>query len=292
MSPGWTGLSLVAMAILVLAPSAGAGDSEWRQITKDGAFKQRPVWSPDGSRLVFTRHVGSGIFLFLHDPATGKEERLTTRTEPEYDAVFTPDGASLVFSFVKTTLNQGDIEVYRLKLADRALAPLATTNALSHEEWPSCSPDGKRVAFTSTRDGQQEVYTVPIEGGDWTRLTNDPGIDAHPAWSPDGRSIAFVTNRWGDLEIALMNPDGSDLKRLTHSVGFDDYPSWSRDGTRLAWTSNRDGNFEIYTQALDGQPTNVTRSPSIENFPSWTPDGRIGFVSNRSGGFDIYSTRP
>jgi len=269
-----------------------AGDHDWKRITTDGHFKQRPVWSPDGRQVVYARHVGSTIFLFLRDLETSREERLTNRSDPEYDAVFAPDGLSLLFSFDKLSPNQGDIEVYRLLPGDRTVSPLATNKTLSHEEWPSCSPDGKRFAFTSTRDGQQELYTAPLEGGEWTRLTSDPGIDAHPAWSPDGQSIAFATNRWGDLEITLIQPDGTGLKRLTHSRGLDDYPAWSPDGRRLAWTSNRDGNFEIYTQSLNGQPVNATNSPSLENFPSWTPEGKLGFVSNRGGEFDVYTLQP
>ena len=281
------------IVFMTVAAQLVAGDPEWQRITNDGSFKQRPVWSPDGQKVVYSRHAGSTIFLFLRDLDTDQEERLTSRTDPEYDAVFAPDGLSLLFSFDKLSPNQGDIEVYRLLLADRSFTPVATHKALSHEEWPSYSPDGKRFAFTSTRDGQQEMYTASIEGGDWTRLTSDPGIDAHPAWSPDGKWVAFATNRWGDNEIAVIQPDGSGLKRLTHSTGLDDYPSWSPDSSRLAWTSNRDGNFEIYVQAVDGgQPTNVTKSGSLENFPSWLPDGKLGFVSNKSGGFEIYTTRP
>jgi TolB protein len=282
---------LIAVVLGLVGGSANGDERDWQRITRDGAFKQRPVWSPDGGKVVFARHSGSQILLYLRHLETGVEERLTTRTDPEYDADFAPDGTSLLFSFDKTSPNQGDIEVYRLFLADRSLKPVATTGkALSHEEWPSFAPDGMRFAFTSTRDGQQEVYIASVEGGDWTRLTSDPGIDAHPAWSPDGKTIAFATNRWGDLEITTVLPDGSGLTRLTHSRGLDEYPAWSPDSRRLAWTSNRTGNLEIYVQPLDGAAENLTKSPSLENFPVWTPEGRVGFISNRDGGFDIYST--
>ncbi|MCX7410522.1 MAG: hypothetical protein NTZ32_20800 [Planctomycetales bacterium] len=260
------------------------------RITTDGHLKQRPCWSPDGQQVVFARHRGDSIFLFLRDVKSGKEERLTSQNFPEYDAVYSPDGKELLLSFDKLSPNQGDIEVHRLTLADRMLVPLATTqNALSHEESPCWSPDGKRFAFTSTRHGNQELYIADIKGGEWLRLTDDPAIDAHPAWSPEGRTIAFSTDRWGDLEIALIEPDGSNLRRLTESRGLDDYPAWSPDGRHLAFTSNRDGNLEIYVQPLDGPAVNVTRHPSIDNFPTWTPDGRLGFVSNRDDGFDLYS---
>jgi TolB protein len=267
-----------------------AAEPDVIRLTNDGQFKQRPCWSPDGQQVVFARHQGDTIFLFLRDLKSGKEERLTSHTSPDYDAVFSPDGKEMLLSLDRTTPGQGDIDVYRLVLSDRKLIPLATTQgALSHEESPCWSPDGKRFAFTSTRHGNQELYVADVTGGEWQRLTTDAAIDAHPAWSPDARTIAFATDRWGNLEIALINPDGSNLRRLTDSKGLDDYPAWSPDGRHVGFTSNRDGNFEIYVQPLDGPARNVSRDPALDNFPAWTPDGRIGFVSNRDGGFDVYS---
>lgn len=261
-----------------------------QRITQDGLFKQRPHWSPDGRSLVFARHRGATIYLYLLDMANGTEQRLTERDAPEFDAVFSPNGKQMAFAFDKTSPNQGDLEVYRLHLPDRSLTPLAVTQGgLSHEESPCWSPDGKQVAFTSTKFGNQELFVMPADGGEWSRLTSDPAIDAHPAWSPDGQAIAFATNRWGDLEIALIAPDGTNLRRFTDSPGLDDYPAWSPDGRQLAFTSYRDGNADIYiADVAAGTVVNVTAHPAIDNFPSWLPDGRLGMVSNRDGGFDIY----
>lgn len=279
---------MILMALLAVSSLASGADALIR-LTDDGHFKQRPAWSPDGRQVVYARHRGSTIFLYLRDVESGKEERLTDQMSPEYDAVFSPDGKEVLLSYDRTSPNQGDIEVYRLAFSDRKLIPLATSQGgLSHEESPCWSPDGKRFAFTSTRHGNQELYVADVAGGEWQRLTDDPAIDAHPAWSPDGRSIAFATDRWGDLEIALIDPDGTNLRRLTESRGLDDYPAWSPDGRRVAFLSKRDANDEIYIQTLDGPARNVTMDPGIDTFPTWTADGRLGFVSNRDGGFEIY----
>lgn len=284
--------AIFRMLLMLMALPVFAAGPDLVRLTTDGYLKQRPCWSPDGKQVVFARHRGETIFLFLRDLMTGQEERLTSHNSPEYDAVFSPDGMSMLLAFDKLSPNQGDIEVYLLTLANRKLTPLATTQgALSHEESPCWSPDGKRFAFTSTRHGNQELYVADVAGGDWQRLTTDAAIDAHPSWSPDGKTIAFATGRWGDLEIALINPDGSNLRRLTHSKGLDDYPAWSPDAQRVAFTSNRDGNLEIYVQSLDGPAINASRHKAIDNFPAWTPDGCIGFVSNRDGGFDVVTVR-
>jgi TolB protein len=274
------------------ATPADADPPAAQRITHDGYFKQRPVWSPDGKRLVFARHQRDKIWLHTTD-ATGRDEkRLTNREHPEYDAAWSPDGKRLAFTLVNVAGTQGDVDLHVVNADGSGLARIAGSDGgLSHEEWPSWSPDGKRVAFTSTRAGNQEVFAADVDGKNQTRLTTDLGTDAHPAWSPDGRHIAFASDRWGGLEIALMNADGSDVRRLTTSAGLDDYPAWSPDGRQIAFTSNRDGNLEIYVMSPDGSHVrNLTQSPAIDNFPTWTPDGRaVTFVSNRDRRWDIYT---
>ena len=294
LSPAIGCLLVGALAGAGAAGAAGRADEPpLEQLTSDGFFKQRPRWSPDGGTVVFARHQAANISLFLLTLGTGAEDRLTDSKSPEYDAVFSPDGHSLLYSFDKTTPNQGDLDVYRVRLDDRQPRPVAVTGTkLSHEESADFAPDGKRLVFTSTRDGNQELYVADLAGGDWTRLTSDPAIDAHPVWSPDGKTIAFSTSRWGDLEIALIRPDGTGLQRITRSRGLDDYPAFSPDGRHLAFASNRDRNMDIHVHTLARRKSRpITQTPAFDSFPAWTPDGQLGFVSNRDGGFDLYVTK-
>jgi TolB protein len=267
-----------------------AGPPEILQLTESRHFKERPVWSPDGRELLYTQHRAGKIQLVLLK--SGAAPLVVSQGElPQYDACWSPDGKRIAFSNVKQSGTQGDVDIYTAASDMTELKPLAVNQGkLSHEEWASWSPDGKRIAFTSTAEGNQEIYSVNADGGNRQRLTNDPALDAHPAWSPDGSKLAFATSRWGDLELARMDADGSNIVRLTESRGLDDYPAWSPDGRRIAFASHRDGNFEIYTVNLDGsEAINMTRNPGLDNFPAWSPDGRLTLVSNRTGGFEVYA---
>ena len=83
----------------------------------------------------------------------------------------------------------------------------------SHD--PTWSPDGKRIAFSSNRDGNLEIYVMNADGSQQTRLTNNSSFDDYPAWSPDGKRIAFTSYRDRKYEIYVMNADGSGMRQLT-----------------------------------------------------------------------------
>lgn len=285
----------VALALLLVSADTPPAA---RRLTTDGLDKQRPSWSPDGRRLLFAQHESDGahVWQYVLDTTTPglPAKRLTGRKEVEYNGTFSPDGGRVLFAAITLSGTQGNLDIALINADGSALKtilPDPETGVLSHQDWPAWSPDGKRFAFSSTHEGNQELYTASAEGGGLVRLTQSPGIDAHPSWSPDGKTIAFATDRWGGLEIAKVKPDGTGLVRITRSPGLDDYPAYSPTGDRLVFVSNRDGQYEVYVSKSDGSnPRNISDHPLRDTFPTWTPNGRgITFVSNRDGGFDLYT---
>ncbi len=227
-----------------------------------------------GRPLAALREARAGWLAYLAIPARrqepqGSRARLTDRKDPEYNGAISPDGVRVIFAAITLSGTQGNLDIAAINVDGTGLKTISSDNGkLVHQDWPSWSPDGRRFAFSSTHEGNQEIYTAAADGTDLVRLTQSTGLDAHPCWSPDGRQIAFATDRWGGLELAAIRPDGTKLVRLTSSPGLDDYPAYSPDGRRLAFVSNRDGQFEIYVAAADGSgPVQPVATPITRHVP-------------------------
>jgi CubicO group peptidase (beta-lactamase class C family) len=152
------------------------------------------------------------------------------------------------------------------------------------------SPDGRRIAFTSMRDGNSEVYVMKADGSGQRRLTRGPAQDSVRAWSPDGRKIAFVRQRARGSDVYVVNPDGGGQRRLTRNAEPSYDVVWSPDGRKIAFLSRRDDNSEIYVMNADGSGLrNLTRDPAGDSTFAWSPDGRkIAFASKRDGTWHVH----
>jgi Tol biopolymer transport system component len=131
------------------------------------------------------------------------------------------------------------------------------------------------VVFNSMRVGNAEIYTMDWDGGNQTRITNDPATDVDPAISPNGRDIVFTSNRAGNNDIFVVDARGGVPVNLTNHPANDGWARWSPNGRQVVFHSNRDGNFEIYVMDSDGLlPTRLTAYAGIDQFPDWSPDGK------------------
>ena len=189
-----------------------------------------------------------------------------------------------------------ELKQERADVADGSGVVQLTDNS-SVDSSPSWSPNGHRVTFHSSRDGDYEIYVMNSDGSGVVQLTDNSANDSSPSWSPNGRRVTFRSNRDGDYEIYVMNSDGSGVVQLTDNSADDSSPSWAPNGRRVTFHSNRDGDHDIYVMNSDGsgvvQLTDevVDWRSRLDTDPSWSPDGRrIAFQSGLSylGGGDIY----
>ena len=198
-------------------------------------------------------------------------------------------------AFSAGPLSPGKSNIYVYDLATRKTSQV--TRGMGVEFDPALSPDAKRVAWRSIRNGNEEVRVANVDGSDVRNLTQHPAADYAPAWSPDGRKIAFASTRGNGLaHIWLMNSDGTNPHPLTRKFGGE-YPAWSRDGRRIAFASNqpvRQDGFDIVVAGADGRnPHRITHNDLYEMGPAWSPDGRwIAFHAGKGGLHEIYLMRP
>ncbi len=174
------------------------------------------------------------------------------------------------------------------------------------------SPDGRKIVFTSLKDGDLDIYTMNVDGSDVRRLTTTPGYDGGPWWSPDGKQIVYRAHHPADsaqladhrrllaqglvrpsrVELFVMNADGSNQRQVTALGGANFGPSWTPDAKRIIFSSNhknpRGGNFDLFlvdvaaNMATTAQVEQVTFSPVFDGFPMFSPDGKqLIWASNR-----------
>lgn len=251
---------------------------------------EAPNWTRDGRHLVYN----SNGRMFTYALATGAIQEIETgfATDCNNDHVLSPDGTRLAISHF--TNEDAASRIYIVPLTGGA-PRLVTPNGPSYlHGW---SPDGARLAYCAERGGQYDIYTISVDGGPETQLTDLPGLDDGPEFSPEGRCIWFNSTRTGLMQVWRMNVDGSNP---THVVSEDAncwFPHVSPDGQWVVYVvygkndvaaGDHPANKHVELHVIPaggGTPRTVARlfgGQGTINVNSWSPDNRtFAFVSYR-----------
>ena len=255
-----------------------ADGSERQQLTHTREPEQHPSWSPDGKKILFTRgDVMTNIDLYVMDADSANVVRLTEHPERDQRGVFSPDGETIAF----VSQRDGDVAVWLMD------ADGANPRKLVQGGQPSFSPDGRRIAFTSSAfDDNDEIYLIDLDGSNRTRLTeNRRKLDMFASFSPKGDYLVYNSEEFGGQELMLMRADGQGQTRISIAEEtYEQEPVWSPDGKGIAYAGKMgDDEYDIYLIGTAGfdldemdtpplMPINLTDNDDRDDMsPSWRP---------------------
>lgn len=332
-------LTLTGLLIVAFAPqSSGADDSaesvegrylsNIRQVTDGFVRAGEGYFSPDERTIIYQAVTTEYPFYQIYtQPLIGGRPKLVStgvgRTTCSY---FRPDGRKIIYasSHLDPNLKETEAAERRKQAEDAASGRRRRydwvfdpwmdifeadpdggqlkqlTDAPGYDAEGAYSPDGKLIAFCSTRDGDPDLYVMNADGSDVRQLTNEPGYDGGPFISPDGRWVIYRTDRKQKemLQIHCIGIDGRHDVALTDNVGVNWAPYWHPKEPYLIWTGadhsdpTKRPNYDLWLLkykvegdhlAADGQIERVTDHPTADVLPVFSPDGRrLMWTSNRT----------
>ncbi len=249
---------------------------------------EAPNWTRNGRHLIINR---KGL-LYRIPVKGGKPKLIDTGSANccNNDHGISPDGKQLVISHNLGCEGERST-IYVLPI--RGGTPRRVT-PLFPSYWHGWSPDGNTLAYVGRREGDYDIYTIPVGGGVETRLTTSPGLDDGPDYSPDGRYIYFNSVRTGTMEIWRMDADGENQVQLTDDLYQNWFPHPDPTGRYIVFITYLDAidpgshppDKNVSLRLMDLQSGAIrelcrfTGGQGTINVPSWSPDGkRFAFVT-------------
>ena len=258
---------------------------------------EAPNWSKDGRYLTYNSD--GRIFKFDLETKESTEVPMDFVTNCNNDHVLSPDGESIAVSHgVK---EDGKSRVYTVSLSGgvpRLITPLAPSYL---HGW---SPDGKTLAYCAERNGEFDVYTIPVEGGVETRLTDAPGLNDGPEYDSAGEYIWFNSVRSGLMQAWRMKADGTEQTQMTFDENWNTwFPHISPDRTKVVMIAYKKGDVapgehvphkyvELRLMNADGSDlktiVELFGGQGTINVNSWSPDSKkFAYVRYRIRGREV-----
>jgi TolB protein len=264
-------------------------------------FTANPVQADSAYTIAYASFAPVHSEIFLADPDGGHAKVFRPAAAQQWDASFSRDGVWVVF----TSTQDGSADIYRAR-ADGSGTVERLTDDPAFDDQGALSPDGRKVAFVSTRSGHAEIWLLDLKTRQLRNLTNHAGGHFRPAWSPDGQWLAFSSERDAPklrrpdgfetiqrTDIYLMRADGSEVRQLTHLESYAGSPSFSADGKQIAFytasfqdviaiSDPRRQRATTQIAVIDvagGAPRMVTSGKGEKWSPRWVTPDSIGYAS-------------
>ena len=265
-----------------------------RKVLKEFDYvTEAPNWTQDGKFLVYN----SRGHLYTYELATGAIQELDSgfAVDCNNDHVLSPDNTQIAISHF--TYEDARSRIYIIPFAGGSPVQVTEKGPSYLHGW---SPDGRHLAYCAERGGQYDIYTVAVDGGPETQLTDLPGLDDGPEYAPDGRHIWFNSTRTGLMQVWRMETDGANPTQMVRVDANCWFPHVSPDGRQVVYIvynkddvapgdhpANKDVEIRL-VPAGGGESRTVAKlfgGQGTMNVNSWSPDNRtIAFVSYRLKG--------
>jgi eukaryotic-like serine/threonine-protein kinase len=235
------------------------------QLTFDEKIEQFPAWSPDGTRIVFSREAGPVRRLFVRDVASGAERAVADDRFDNIQASWSLDGGTILFARSQEPgrkLEPRDVfgqydgaDIWALEVeSGRA------TKLIENAANPSWSPDGKQIAVDASWAGPRRIWMADRRGRNPQQATSDTSeavVHVRPRWSPDGKRLVFQNIERTKFDIRVVDLASQQLSWITNDHVQDICPVWSPSGSFLYFSSYRSGGLNIWRVSVgaDGSPS-------------------------------------
>ncbi len=194
-------------------------NDEERLITHNRVPDVTPDWGETGNFLTFCSLRNDKYEIILYDLLSGSEKRLTSGGEDKFFPHLVDRDNGIMYSSGTPS------QLFEMTIENGAVRKLLDDGGPNFN--PVLSPDGSKIAFESTRDGNYEIYLMNRDGTALRNITKNQADDLSPTFSPDGNWLAFSSDREGNNEIYVMNLSSKYLKNITQNPKDDRLPAWS-----------------------------------------------------------------